>query len=297
MPRDPHAESLALGEEGLRRFQGARWKEAYAFFHRADAAAHAPTLVLYMGHCRARLGELGAARRLYRAVTRERLADDAPVQFRTAQRVAAQELHWIEARIAPLSIVVARVPEKEVRLVVDGEEVPPDQVEDLALDPGDHVVEASAPGWATIRSTVHAAAGRPATLTLIFEPGPIPPPSPPVVEAPAVTPSPPAPRFLTGAAIAFGAGGASLTAGFVTGIVSLRAADSLKGQCPGGRCPPADAGNASSIGQTADAATGTLVVGALAVAAGVVLTVVHARGSGKPAPALRVGPGFAVGVF
>jgi hypothetical protein len=298
VPRDPHSEALSLGEEGLRRFQGAHWKEAYALFRRADTAAHAPTLVLYMAHCQARLGELGAARRLYRAVAREHLADDAPVQFRTAQRMAAQELHWIEPRVSPLSLVVARVPEQQVRVVVDGEAVPPDQVDEVALDPGEHVVEASAPGWTTIRRTVQAAAGRPVALTLVFEPAPIAPVvTPPVAPPPpVVVPPKGGPTLLTGAAIAFGTGGVSLTVGIITGAVSLGAANSLKAQCPASRCPASDAGTMASIGQVADTATGTLVVGAIALAVGVTLAVVHPRGPVKPAT-LRLGPGFAAGVF
>jgi hypothetical protein len=295
----PRSEALSFGEEGLKRFQGAHWKEAYALFRRADAAAHAPTLVLYMAHCQARLGELGAARRLYRAVTREHLAEDAPLQFRTAQRVAAQELHGIEPRIAPLALIVAGVPEGRARVLVDGAEVPAGEVTDLALDPGDHVVEVTAPGGATLRRPIHAVAGRPLEITLVFDPAPIaPPPAPLPAPAPAPPPPPPkAPHLLTGAAIAFGTGGAALTASLVTGVLSLRGAASIKSQCLAGRCPATDAGSAASTDRLADATTGTLVVGAIAVVAGAALAIAHARGVDPPTSALRFAPGFAGGVF
>src|SRR5262249_53421502 len=107
-PEEPAEASpaLALGEEGLRRFQATRWQEAYDLFRRANDAGHAPTLVLYMAHCQLGLGDLGAAYRLYRAVVRERLADDAPAQFRAAQRTAQQELRSLEPRLSPVKIVI-----------------------------------------------------------------------------------------------------------------------------------------------------------------------------------------------
>jgi hypothetical protein len=111
-----------------------------------------------------------------------------------------------------------------------------------------------------------------------------------------VTRPPRASRFLTGAWIAFGAGGAALTTGVVTGVVSLRASASLTAGCTAGHCPTSDSGSAASIGRLADAATGTLVVGAIAVAAGTALVIAHARGLDKPAT-LRLGPGLVGGSF
>ena len=308
-PGEPPSDSLTLGEEGLHRFQGAHWKEAYELFRKANEAAHAPTLLLYMAHCQARLGDLGSARRLYRAVTREHLAEGAPLQFKTAQRVAAQELRAIEPRIAPLKLEIGGATEGPARVLVDGVEVPSAQIEDLALDPGDHVVEASMPGGASLRRTVTAVAGHPLGITLVFDVAPAahPPPIAPV--APVAPPAPEVPavpehqgsRLLIGAGIAFGTGGVSLAAGLITGVISLDTAAGVRSRClPSGHCLISDQVNAASAGQLADASTGTIVVGAVAVAAGVVLAVMHAR---APASATTTGvhvlPGraFLAGVF
>jgi hypothetical protein len=302
-PGVPASESLTLGEEGLQRFQGGHWKGAYELFRRANDAAHAPTLLLYMAHCQARLGDLGAARQLYRAVTREHLAEGAPLQFRTAQRIAAQELRSIEPRIAPVKLEIAGASEGPARVLVDGVEVPSAQIEDLALEPGDHVVEASLPGGATLRRAVTAVAGRPVRITLVFDAAPsalarrVVPPAP---EVP-VAPEHPGSRLLVGAGIAFGTGGVSLAAGLVAGVISLDTAAGVKSRClPGGHCLVSDQANAASAGQLADASTGTIVMGAVAVAAGVVLAVMHAH---APASAATTGvhvlPGraFLAGVF
>jgi hypothetical protein len=300
----PASEALALGEEGLKRFQGARWKEAHDFFRRANEAEHAPTLVLYMAHCKVRLGDLGTAYRLYRAVVKERLAEDAPSQFRTAQRMAAHELRWIEPRLAPVKVVIAGVPPEQARIVVDGAEIPAAQIDDLAVEPGPHVVEASISGGPVMRRVITTAAGHASAVVLVLsaptpEPAPAnkPPAAPPAPAAPASG----APNLLVGAGMAFGTGGVALLAGLATGAASLRIAADVKSRClPTGHCLASDQANAATADQLAHASTGTLVVGAVAVAAGVVLVVLHGRAPAKASTGrarLFPGQGLAGGTF
>src|SRR5579862_4879510 len=44
-PEAQELEARALGDEGLHRFNAARWQDAYDLFQRADTVFHAPTLV------------------------------------------------------------------------------------------------------------------------------------------------------------------------------------------------------------------------------------------------------------
>ena len=318
-PQDPEQAARALGDEGLHRFNAARWQEAYDLFQRADRAFHAPTLVLYMAHCRARLGDLVAARRLYRSVAYEPLPEGAPLQFQTAQRVARELLASVRPRLFIARIVVAGAPAGRASVLVDGAEVPASDLEDLAMEPGEHVVALSAPGGPAVRRSVTATAGGSAEIVLSLDPSlraaPAAPAAPPDRAAPPprapslaeaaprepppwTPPTPPGPRsppaLLAPAGVAFGLGGAALIAGGITGVLSLRAAADVKSHCdPGGHCPASEQANADRAGQLADASTGTLVAGGVALAVGIVLAVVDRRSPRAEALALRlyVGPG------
>jgi hypothetical protein len=134
-----------VGDDALRRFQAGNWQAAYELFQKADALFHAPTLVLYMGHCQARLGNLPGAHRHYRAVVRERLDPGTPLQFRTAQDIAAEELHWVDQHLGVVTIAVIGAPAGRARVLVDAMEVSAAELEGVGLAPGEHVIEVSAP--------------------------------------------------------------------------------------------------------------------------------------------------------
>jgi len=293
------ATAVDLGEHGLRRFQAGRWSEALELFRRANAAVHAPTLVLYMARCHARLGDLATAYRLYRTVTREQLAADAPLQFRTAQGMAAQELRWIEPRLAPIKVVVTGVPEGRARLLVDGVEVPAAELEDLAVLAGDHVFEASLPGTAPVRRTLAAVAGHAARVDLPFDPAAVRAPAPEAEAAPRPPPPPrDAPSLALPAVATLGAGGAALLIGTITGAVSLHLADDVKSRClPQGHCLASDQDQAASAGRLADASTAMFVLGTLAAATGVTLAVLHTRGRARVHVDAGLGGGAVRGVF
>jgi hypothetical protein len=303
-PEAPEVAARAVGEEALHSFNATRWQEAYELFQRADRLFHAPTLVLYMGHCKARLGDLLAARRLYRSVAEEKLPEGSPLQFQTARGVARELLASIRRSLHVIKIVIAGVPAGSASVLVDGVPVPASELEDIALDPGNHVVVASVRGGPAVRQNILASAGGETEIVLTLSPAA---PAAPRVQGragpeakapvPAETaPAPPrSPRLLVPAGVAFGVGGAALIAGVVTGATSLRAAADVKATCaPGGQCPVSEQANAARAGQLADASTGTFIAAGLAVATGIVLVVVDRRGPSADAAAvgLRVGPGY-----
>ena len=309
----PETIGRTLGEEGLRRFQSGRWQEAYELFEDANRAVHAPTLVLYMAHCQERLGHLPAAHRLYREVARMELAADAPVQFHSAQRVARQELDALGQRLAFIKILVTSIAAAErggVRLRVDGSELSAADLEELALEPGAHVIEASMPGRATLRLAITAPAGRLAEIVvpLGLPAAPANDAAPEVSKGDGASASKgdgasasksdgasaskgqashvetTATPLLVSTAIAFGMGGAALVGGVATGALSLRDVDAVKSRCsPSGHCLASDQANAAVAGRLADASTSLFVAGGAAVVTGIVLAVLHARSSKAPA--------------
>jgi hypothetical protein len=316
-PQDQEAAARAVGDEALHRFNAARWQEAYELFQRADRIFHAPTLVLYMGHCRARLGDARAAWRLYRSVAEEPLAEGAPLQFQTARGVARELLASMRRRLFIARIVIAGAPAGGASVLVDGRGVPASELDDLPLEPGEHVVTASVPGGPTIRRDVTALAGGATEILLTLSPPALSArPSPPMIPAtpdraelakapsrpePAPTAAaPPAPRrspsLLVPAGVAFGLGGAALVAGTITGVISLRAAADVKARCnAAGQCPPSDQAAADRAGQLADASTGNFVAGGLAVATGIVLVVVDHRAPRADTAAVHLTIGLGYG--
>jgi hypothetical protein len=284
---EAEAAARTLGGEALGHFQAGRWQQAYALLQLADQRFHAPTLVVYMGHCQARLGNLVAARRHYREAAREALAPDAPAQFRTAQAAAAQELRWTEQRLGIVQVTVTGAPAGQARVLVDGVEAPAAELDALGVLPGEHVVEASGPGGTTARRTITLKAGQTEAVEL-----PLPPPprtEPPPISPPASRPEAAAPPLrLPGglslpvpSAVSLGVGVAALLAGTVTGVISLRTAGNVKAQCsPAGVCPTSVEADAALAGRLADASTATLVVGGGAIVAGIVLWAVEARSHG-----------------
>jgi hypothetical protein len=314
---DPDTVARTIGDEGLRRFRSGDWQDAYDLFRRAEGVLHAPTLVLYMAHCQARLGNLLSARRLYRSVVDERLAEGAPVQFQTAQGVAREELRWLSSRLARISIVVPGVVAGTARVLVDGAEVPAAELRDLAVVPGEHVVEASVHGGAVVRRTIASTAGVTVRVVIPLAPAAGGEPEADASRAataqkdpassagvlgdtPPAVPGPAGPRSLiVPAGVCFGVGGAALLAGAITGGVSLSAANDVKSRCSaGGHCLASDQAKAASAGQLADVSTGMFVAGGVAVATGVVLAVLRAGGrKERTEPAVHVDIGLGYGAL
>ncbi len=111
------------------------------------------------------------------------------------------------------------------------------------------------------------------------------------------SPPPPAetgmsPLFWGGVATA-GVGAASLVVALVTGVVAHGIYGNLQQNCPGDVCTPDHAGDIDRGRTLAVASTATLIIGAIAAAAGASLIVVDAvQGDPEsPAVALDVGPG------
>ena len=308
-PRDgPETTARALGEDALRRFQVGKWQEAHDLFKQADNVFHAPTLVLYMAHCQARLGNPIAARLLYRDVVREQLAADAPPQFHAARGVAGQELKWLALRLATLKISVTGARDEGARVLVDRVEVSRADLDGFVVEPGEHVVEASAPGASTIRRTLTVGAGRTAEVELSLTPsarsggsGAARAPEASRKDGAARGAEPGAPRssgLLLPTTISLGVGGAALVVGTVAGVLSLRAASDVRSHCVSGQCLPSDQAYATSTERMANVSTGAFVAGGAALVTGIILSVVHARDRkahpARDAAPLRVdvGPGY-----
>lgn len=315
-----HETARIAGEAGLKLYSSTRWDEAFEAFQRAESAFHAPTLVLYMGHCKRMRGKLIDARALYQQVIDETLGPSAPNQFLTAQLLARGELDRVRRRIPAVMFTIKGARADLVRVTVDGAPltVSPGIAPDL--DPGEHALTATAPGAAPIQRKITLNEGAAMEVPLAFEARPdaptkgdptapaapsIPPsaaadsPAPSSTTAPQTTPAPSMFQGVPASAwIAFGAGAAGLGVGAVTGAIAIDRAGDIKGRCsPLKHCPATDQASADAAGRVADASTTAFLLGGAGVITGVVLwLVLPANKAAARAEASRVrfnvGPGL-----
>jgi hypothetical protein len=228
--------------------------------------------LLNLAQCEEVTGKLAGARaHLEKALRIARTTGDPREAHVTEQRDA------LLPRVPQLTLLVAPGAPDDTRVRLDGVDVAPgDLGVAMPLDPGVHVVVASAPGRAARRFEVDAAEG--STQELRVEPGEAgaaPPAPSPVAPAPlAPVERPASPRAGAGDTqrwIAYAAGGLGLVAlglGAYWGIQAINARDDPR--CQGGVCNDEaaaqtqrdgrDAGNRSTI---AFVAGGALVVGAV----------------------------------
>src|SRR6185503_15705679 len=117
---DVQAAARAHGEEGLRRFEAKRWADAYDEFKQADDLFHAPTLVMFMAHCRRNEGRLLEARALYEKVASEPIPKGAPEQWGKAVAAAHDEIVAIQKRIPSVQATITGPGADQARAAIDG---------------------------------------------------------------------------------------------------------------------------------------------------------------------------------
>ncbi|HVY45872.1 MAG TPA: hypothetical protein VHB21_08340, partial [Minicystis sp.] len=248
-----------------------------------------PTTGIEVAKTLEKLGRLNEALDVARSIGTARAAPGEPRVFGEARAAADALAAKLAARIPSLVIDVRGVPDGAAAVVrVDRTAVPAAALgSPRAVDPGAHVVTAEVAGRraARVEVSVDEAQRLPVVLTLA-----------PVVAssaAPAGQPGPRAPVDTTAGGgglstlgiVAFGAAGAGVAVGAVTGIASLAKASSAKQGCHGNVCPAANRGDAdasTSLATASDVAFGVAILG---VAVGVYEIVTRRPPPPHPTPA------------
>ncbi|MFS8069715.1 MAG: hypothetical protein ACMG6S_25395 [Byssovorax sp.] len=245
------ARDLAL--EGYKALQAKDYAAAVDRFTRADALYHAPTVTLGLARAQVGLGKLVSAQELYSRITHETLPPNATTGIKKAVVDAQKELNALAPRIP--SVVINVKGSDAPRVTLDGIEVRAAALGvKRPVDPGKHVILASAPGFAADEVTVSLAEGKSESVTIELKPRQAEPP-PVVAVAPAVkpptatpalmTPAPPEPDQIKGngstrktiAFVALGVGAAGLLVGSITGGLALSKHSDITISCPEGHCP------------------------------------------------------------
>jgi len=250
-----------------------------------------------LAECEEKRGHLAAAR------ARWQEACDLARTTNDGRRGAAEsQLARLERTVPRLVLRTSKMVANEsirldARILGDAERAGP-----IAVDPGEHVLEASAPGFAPWSSRVQLAADGSVTPVDFPSLAPSPhddaaasAPAPPREASPAMAPGAPSASsaFRTGSIVATGAGIVALGVGgvFLGQAVSLNSRSNGPGGCVGNTCASAHA-DAQRRDAYADGnwATGLFIGGGALVAAGAALWI-FAPGRGRSATGgLHVAP-------
>ncbi|HZO12098.1 MAG TPA: hypothetical protein VFB62_02535 [Polyangiaceae bacterium] len=260
------AQKSASTDEALRRayeadelFAASKWNEAYEKFASAEAIAHSPVFVVFMGHCRRNAGRLLEAEEIYQRVADETLADNAPTPFRDAQREAERELSAVRAKIP--SIVVSVSP-PDAAITIDDK--PATAGKAVRLDPGSHVVEAVR-RRKNVRKTVSLREGMQDFQVELEFPADK---SAPKEEEGSLAP---------GIALLV-IGGAGLVLGAITGGIALGLSNEIKTGCIDDHCLVSDAEKLDTAKLLAVISTVGFAVGGAAAVTGTILVIVRPGG-------------------
>jgi hypothetical protein len=289
------ARSLAL--EGIKLADAGRCDEAIEKLARAEKLHHAPVVLGRLGECQVNVGRLVEGTENLRKVMREPLPPDPPAVVTRARERAAAVFERAKNRIGNLHIVVKGPADHAgVEVTVDGQAMNSALLEaDRPTDPGEHLIEASAPGFLSNSAKVSVGSGDRESVVIVLEPDPnaraaaLEPNTgangadttttlftrnPPLVDS-GVTASgsfadSPPERDLTAAYISWAAGGAALITGSVFGLVAFQRKSDLDKGCPNQVCPESMSGRLESARSASTTATVLVAIGAVGLGVGTV---------------------------
>lgn len=299
-----------LGEQGVAAYRNADYASALDKLTRADELVRAPSLSLWAARTLVKLGRLVEANERYLEATRRPIdeAELGPARSavqRQAQTDAAQERAELKPRIPVLTISVSGAAPDELRVTLDGVDVPSALLGvGQPVDPGAHELVAAHAGkeqrrQVTLeeRSTQQvefnfdggagdraepAVAGRSPESA-----APLRPPAQPAGMSIPEDQGAGGSRFVP-AYIAFGVGGAGLIFGGVTGALAILKQGELDDDCPDKRCPPPAHGVVDDYDGMRTLSTVGFAIGLVGGAAGLVLVLTAPQ---EPRLTARVTPG------
>jgi serine/threonine-protein kinase len=300
---DPVAESMF--QQALQMMRDGKFDDAKRSLDASHKLEPKSGTLLVLGSCNEQLGLTATAWAQYKEA-----AGLARAEGRTDHVSKATELaKALEPRLSKLRIDAQRM-QGGVQLVVklDGNVVLDGQLGvAFAIDPGEHVVTASAPGRVDWTSKLRIESGKESEIVAVPELDPAPPSAAPVAPQPGPAPSPIAPPPApiaddgsVGPAWAFVVGGAGVALGAVAigfGIDQRMVADELDEKCGDRRaaCPNDYDFEGARDREVRDFGLflGLGVAGLGGITAGVIGLVVPPSDTASTAARLDIGPGSA----
>ncbi|MCC6558035.1 MAG: hypothetical protein IT372_34240 [Polyangiaceae bacterium] len=303
----PTGEAMTLAqtlfEEGRRLMEAKQYAEACPKFEESLRLRPGTGTLLNLALCNEGLGKTATAWAQFKEVLFA-----AKKEGNQAREAFAQEhVDAIEPKLSKLQVRAEATPGLAIRR--DGQEIPAAAVgTPIPVDPGTHVIEATAPGYSVWSTMIEA--GGAGELKIVAIPKLTPAPADGSAAAPApdaAAPGEGSGRRTLGFVVG-GVGVAALGAGAVLGLVAAGDASDAEDDpalCPGKRCTPAGREAIDSASTKALVSTIGIGVGVGAIAAGAILIFTSgptapakeaaARRRGWASPAARVVPSVGPG--
>lgn len=300
-----------LGTQGQAALDKKDYAQAETLFRKAASLYNAPTLTLGLARACAAQKKYVAAQEAYRKVVRD--VDGWPnpnAAFTAAAADAKKEVETVAPKVAGVTIKV--VGTDTAKVTIDGEPVSSAALGvRRSVDPGPHLIRATAEGFTYAESRVNLADGGSSEVVLALEslsptagskPSAAGPDAKPTTGPGAVPAAEPASGsgggMKTAGIVALGVGGAGLIFGGVTGFLAMGKKSDLDAKCPGGVCPVGTQSDVDAYHSMGTLSTVGFIVGGVGVAAGLTMILLAPKEQSAPPPAsagVRVIPTFGLG--
>jgi hypothetical protein len=285
---EQRAAARMAATEGVQLLEAGKYAEALDRLRRAEALVHAPTHLLYIARAQGKLGQLVEASETYLKIVHEVLVPDAPRPFLEAQSSAEQEVKELDGRIPRLLIRVEGPGAGDAAVTMDDAPLPAPMVGLSApVDPGLHVVRATAKDGTSAEVRVKVNPGSRETALLTLRAGAQAATAPPLAASPAAQGDAPAPPpreaessggsgASKGVGIALmGLGVAGLAVGTAFVFVNRSKRTDANDLCPQNQCPIGEKSQIESLDDQANTAQTAAWIGygagMAALAAGLVV--------------------------
>jgi hypothetical protein len=303
------ATARELGKDGQSALDKKDYKTAEDLFRRAESLFNAPTLLLGYARSEAGLGKVVNAAEAYSRIIREGVPPGAPQVFVDALAAAKAEVGAVQARIATVTMTIVGPPDPKVTL--DDTPVPSAALGvKRPVDPGAHVVKATADGWEPGQTSfaVADAGNASASITMTKSAAPIVAGVPAAGGAASPTPASSASGSDVGTSgssggssqrtlglVGMGVGGAGIILGAITGGLAASKHSTIQTACGGSKCPDSESGAISSYHSMATISTVGFIAGAVLAGGGAILFFTAPHGSSGPATGATVQPFIGLG--
>ena len=291
------AQARTLGQQAQTAYDAGNFAESEKLWAAAAKLyPQAPTLTLGLARTQAKNGHVVGAQESYNKIIREwSTVASPPPAFKEALDAAKNEVGTVSARVANVVITVEGGAPNPV-VTVDGENVPAAALGlKRPVDPGQHVVKASAEGYRPAETKFSVAEAGSAEAKLKLEKSPDEPvaavvPATGSTEPAADSGTKPGSTQRTAALVAWGVGGVGLVIGAITGIVAVGKHGDLSDQCANGTCPSNLQSDVDSYKTMGTLSTIGFVVAGIGAATGAVLWFTAPKEKSSPPAASGAAP-------
>lgn len=302
VPRSLHAEedsateiaaARTLAIDGIKLAQAGKCDEAVAKLEHAEKLHHSAIVLSHLGECNVSLGKLVEGTEQLRKVLREPLPATPTPTLSKAYERAQSALDAAKPRIGALTVSLGKPVPPDLRLSVDGRPVPATLIDtELPADPGEHTIEATAPGYLKASAHVSLSAADKKTVSLKLDSDPnapavVPHTSEPEALAAAPTPASgvvprsdlptpapaasPAPPSHAAAYVAWGMGVVGVGVGSAFGLIAIKDKHDIVARCGSTTCTPDTGASLDSAKRSGNISTVAFGVGGVGLVLGAVL--------------------------